>query len=157
VRLGLSHATFSPRPSDRRRSASDPTPFSQIWRTKDSRRFLRVREHFWRAMFAMKSLVAILSAVSHHAKPNTDFCARLGQIESNYDEVTDSFDAMNLKAELLRGMWSITRKERETISYIFSRCLRLRFRASFCYPATCYHASHQRSVFLPEDLMAIQY
>jgi translation initiation factor 4A len=26
-----------------------------------------------------------------------------GQIESNYDEVTDSFDAMNLKPELLRG------------------------------------------------------
>lgn len=25
------------------------------------------------------------------------------QIESNYDEVTDSFDAMNLKSELLRG------------------------------------------------------
>ncbi len=28
----------------------------------------------------------------------------LGQIESNYDEVTDSFDSMNLKAELLRGV-----------------------------------------------------
>jgi hypothetical protein len=27
----------------------------------------------------------------------------LGQIESNYDEITDSFDAMNLKSELLRG------------------------------------------------------
>lgn len=27
----------------------------------------------------------------------------LGQIESNYDEVTDSFDAMDLKSELLRG------------------------------------------------------
>ena len=33
-----------------------------------------------------------------------DFRALLGQIESNYDEVTDSFDSMNLKAELLRGM-----------------------------------------------------
>ena len=30
-----------------------------------------------------------------------------GQIESNYDEVTDSFDAMNLKSELLRGMYRI--------------------------------------------------
>ena len=29
------------------------------------------------------------------------FC--VAQIESNYDEVTDSFDAMNLKSELLRG------------------------------------------------------
>ena len=29
--------------------------------------------------------------------------ARVGQIETNYDEVTDSFDAMNLKQELLRG------------------------------------------------------
>lgn len=27
-----------------------------------------------------------------------------GQIESNYDEITDSFDAMELKSELLRGM-----------------------------------------------------
>ena len=27
-----------------------------------------------------------------------------GQIESNYDEITDSFDSMNLKSELLRGM-----------------------------------------------------
>jgi len=26
-----------------------------------------------------------------------------GQIESNYDETVDSFDTMNLKAELLRG------------------------------------------------------
>jgi hypothetical protein len=31
-------------------------------------------------------------------------CASTGQIESNYDEITDSFDAMDLKPELLRGM-----------------------------------------------------
>jgi translation initiation factor 4A len=29
-----------------------------------------------------------------------------GQIESNYDETTDSFDAMNLKSELLRGIYA---------------------------------------------------
>ncbi|KGY15709.1 ATP-dependent RNA helicase eIF4A [Paracoccidioides brasiliensis Pb03] len=29
-----------------------------------------------------------------------------GQIESNYDEITDSFDAMNLRAELLRGVYA---------------------------------------------------
>ena len=29
-----------------------------------------------------------------------------GQIESNYDETTDSFDAMNLKSELLRGVYA---------------------------------------------------
>ena len=29
-----------------------------------------------------------------------------GQIESNYDETTDSFDAMNLKPELLRGVYA---------------------------------------------------
>lgn len=29
-----------------------------------------------------------------------------GQIESNYDEVTDSFDNMNLKSELLRGVYA---------------------------------------------------
>lgn len=28
------------------------------------------------------------------------------QIESNYDETTDSFDAMNLKSELLRGVYA---------------------------------------------------
>lgn len=28
------------------------------------------------------------------------------QIESNYDETTDSFDAMALKAELLRGVYA---------------------------------------------------
>ena len=28
-----------------------------------------------------------------------------GQIETNYDEVTDTFDAMALKQELLRGLW----------------------------------------------------
>ena len=31
------------------------------------------------------------------------------QIESNYDEVTDSFDSMSLKPELLRGMLHNTR------------------------------------------------
>jgi superfamily II DNA/RNA helicase len=29
-----------------------------------------------------------------------------GQIESNYDETTDSFDAMNLRPELLRGVYA---------------------------------------------------
>ena len=29
-----------------------------------------------------------------------------GQIESNYDETTDSFDAMELKPELLRGVYA---------------------------------------------------
>jgi translation initiation factor 4A len=28
------------------------------------------------------------------------------QIESNYDETTDSFDAMDLKPELLRGIYA---------------------------------------------------
>lgn len=28
------------------------------------------------------------------------------QIESNYDETTDSFDAMDLKSELLRGVYA---------------------------------------------------
>lgn len=30
----------------------------------------------------------------------------LGLIESNYDETTDSFDSMNLKPELLRGVYA---------------------------------------------------
>lgn len=36
-------------------------------------------------------------------RPSTNSLPPTGQIESNYDEVTDSFDAMNLKPELLRG------------------------------------------------------
>lgn len=36
--------------------------------------------------------------------PVLTLCA--GQIESNYDEVTDSFDNMNLKPELLRGVYA---------------------------------------------------
>ncbi|EAA63503.1 hypothetical protein AN2932.2 [Aspergillus nidulans FGSC A4] len=32
--------------------------------------------------------------------------ARHGQIESNYDEITDSFDSMELKPELLRGVYA---------------------------------------------------
>ena len=32
--------------------------------------------------------------------------AKIAQIESNYDETTDSFDAMNLKSELLRGVYA---------------------------------------------------
>jgi hypothetical protein len=43
-------------------------------------------------------------------QPKNFFCAvlipRPGQIESNYDETTDSFDNMNLKAELLRGVYA---------------------------------------------------
>lgn len=30
----------------------------------------------------------------------------IAQIESNYDETTDSFDAMELKPELLRGVYA---------------------------------------------------
>jgi hypothetical protein len=36
----------------------------------------------------------------------TDEIARPAQIESNYDETTDSFDAMDLKPELLRGVYA---------------------------------------------------
>jgi len=35
----------------------------------------------------------------------TSGCAT-AQIESNYDETTDSFDAMQLKSELLRGVYA---------------------------------------------------
>ena len=42
------------------------------------------------------------ASVEYHKLTRKTFTT--GQIESNYDEITDSFDAMNLKAELLRGM-----------------------------------------------------
>lgn len=38
---------------------------------------------------------------------NIAFFFLTGQIESNYDEVTDSFDSMDLKPELLRGMYPL--------------------------------------------------
>ena len=40
-----------------------------------------------------------------------DALAHSGQIESNYDETVDSFDTMNLKAELLRGLFGHTDDE----------------------------------------------
>lgn len=40
------------------------------------------------------------------SSPAPSLTPRAGQIESNYDETTDSFDAMNLKAELLRGVYA---------------------------------------------------
>lgn len=41
-----------------------------------------------------------------NANFDADSCSTTGQIESNYDETTDSFDNMNLKAELLRGVYA---------------------------------------------------
>ncbi|KAL2860639.1 hypothetical protein BJX68DRAFT_89751 [Aspergillus pseudodeflectus] len=70
------------------------------------------------------------------------------QIESNYDEVTDSFDSMDLKSELLRGMCKFLFRTRRvggqdlTVIALY-RCLRLWFRTSLCYPAACHHAHHQ--------------
>ena len=48
------------------------------------------------------------AAPPRHGDKDNDSPAntRPGQIESNYDETTDSFDAMNLKAELLRGVYA---------------------------------------------------
>ncbi|TIA03534.1 ATP-dependent RNA helicase eIF4A [Aureobasidium pullulans] len=52
---------------------------------------------------------------SFFQNPFTNYCQpqswllvlkRSPRIESNYDETTDSFDAMNLKAELLRGVYA---------------------------------------------------
>ncbi len=43
--------------------------------------------------------LALSPLPAHEA--NVSLC--IAQIESNYDEVTDSFDSMSLKAELLRG------------------------------------------------------
>ena len=50
-----------------------------------------------------------------------------GQIESNYDETTDSFDAMDLKSELLRGQSSASAHVRSPVVGLLtpSRSLRL--------------------------------
>lgn len=69
-----------------------------------------------------------------------------GQIESNYDEVTDSFDSMSLKSELLRGM--LFRQRYKTAVLIHTRCLRLWFRTPFSNPTAGDHASHQGLVLL---------
>ncbi len=39
-----------------------------------------------------------------HCAPLLTCFDSVGQIESNYDETCDSFDGMNLRSELLRGM-----------------------------------------------------
>ena len=49
-----------------------------------------------------------------------------GQIESNYDETVDSFDTMNLKPELLRGVFEINNLRRMVVN-ILLRCLRVWF------------------------------
>lgn len=49
---------------------------------------------------------AAVAAASCPPLPAETDPALKGQIESNYDESTDSFDAMGLKAELLRGVYA---------------------------------------------------
>lgn len=59
-----------------------------------------------------------------------------GQIESNYDETTDSFDNMNLKAELLRGVYAYgferpsAIQQRAIMPVIKGECLPCSFRTS---------------------------
>lgn len=38
------------------------------------------------------------------ARKADPFSPRVAQIESNYDEIVDSFDSMELKSDLLRGL-----------------------------------------------------
>jgi superfamily II DNA/RNA helicase len=53
---------------------------------------------------------SVLRTAEPRKKKKTSAVANIlnpqGQIESNYDETVDSFDAMNLKAELLRGVYA---------------------------------------------------
>lgn len=79
-------------------------PQSQSWLTqKVSRRFLRV---------CVQSIVSVASLHAGRDNLSTFFGTHAnlrhftGQIESNYDEITDSFDSMNLKPELLRGVYA---------------------------------------------------
>lgn len=69
----------------------------------------------WNTLVALPWLLATLGGdvkggfkkieIRTRTRTRTDnTCASTGQIESNYDEITDSFDAMDLKPELLRGM-----------------------------------------------------
>lgn len=55
------------------------------------------------------SQYALALAGDSLSSASTDTHVFLGQIESNYDETTDSFDAMNLKSDLLRGMLMLAR------------------------------------------------
>ena len=78
------------------------------------------------------------------------------QIESNYDETVDNFDAMDLKAELLRGMFKLSigfflcsirakwpYQGLETVALTVShRYLRIRFREAQCHSSPCYHSCH---------------
>jgi hypothetical protein len=49
------------------------------------------------------STLELVNLLSAQETDHGCFPPNLGQIESNYDETVDSFDDMNLKAELLRG------------------------------------------------------
>ena len=51
-----------------------------------------------------RTFAATAQTTQRLCEPRLTFSA--GQIESNYDETTDSFDNMNLKAELLRGVYA---------------------------------------------------
>lgn len=88
---------------------------SQIWLTRDWKIFLRVCSSlsllFARSISSCRFVVALRETGEKFSRTvytcdddaNESF-HRTGQIESNYDEITDSFDAMELKPELLRGM-----------------------------------------------------
>jgi superfamily II DNA/RNA helicase len=62
-----------------------------------------------------------------------------GQIESNYDETTDSFDAMNLKAELLRGVYAYGF---ERPSAIQQRAIMPVIKGEFACPASAARAKY---------------
>jgi hypothetical protein len=94
------------------RTACELIPKPQSWPTRDlrtSRRVSRVNAH----RCDLVSYCACAAIRESDWEPPrrasnscTDEIARPAQIESNYDETTDSFDAMELKPELLRGVYA---------------------------------------------------
>jgi hypothetical protein len=57
------------------------------------------------------------------------------EMESNWDEVVETFDELNLKKDLLRGKKSL---------YLYQRYLRLWFRKTFSYSTKSYFAHNSR-------------
>lgn len=93
------------------RTACEPLPTPQSWPTRDLRTSRRVS----RACSSVATSQCACDALraSDWAPPRISqtihvltMLRAVAQIESNYDETTDSFDAMDLKPELLRGIYA---------------------------------------------------
>ena len=114
LRTLAAESTGLPPPSTHlssQRTACELIPTPQSWPTRDLRTSRRVSRASAAVATSHRACAAMRGSdwePPRRATSNscTDEIARPAQIESNYDETTDSFDAMELKPELLRGVYA---------------------------------------------------